>query len=344
MGHGIEATDGIAWAGQRPWHGIGIDMGEAKSAVEALTIAGLDWEVEKRPVFADVNNCALQMVRIENAFATVRSDTGEALGVVGRYYAAIQNREQAEFVDALADVAGSEGGAKVEVAGSLFSGRKTFWTVQAGEKFTAAPGDDVLPYLIVTNSHDGTGGMACYMTTIRVVCNNTLTWSTNTAKNIFKIRHVGDVKDKLDAAAEALGMVKESTEDVFSVFARMRDAEVTPAQVGTTIAKFFNIKDEKELSKGPKGKAAAAVVHNYRNGRGATPGNAWGLYNAITEYVDHDGRFKSSERRMESVIMGAAADKKSHALTMIEKMIDTDPKRYRESKTPIIDGILSGAN
>ena len=54
------------------------------------------------------------------------------------------------------------------------------------------------------------------------------------------------------------------------------------------------------------------------NGRGAeldsAKGTAWGLLNAVTEYVDHEKRARSDEHRMDSALFGQGANVKQRAL------------------------------
>ena len=169
MSHEVERNEDLAYTGQWPWHGLGIEVPGHMTPAEALKLAGLDWEAVKRPLhyFNDIG------VRIDapGRFAVTRSDNGLFLGDVGKAYKPFQNAEAVPFIEALVGE-----GATVEVAGALHGGRRVFWTVKLPEALVipAKGGEDVLEtYLIVMNGHDGTQAVVSLRSLIRVVCRNT---------------------------------------------------------------------------------------------------------------------------------------------------------------------------
>lgn len=50
-------------------------------------------------------------------------------------------------------------------------------------------------------------------------------------------------------------------------------------------------------------------------------GTAWGLLNAVTEYVDHERRARSSEYRMDSAWFGQGAVIKQKALDVALQLV-----------------------
>ena len=59
-----------------PWHGLGTPIEEACSSAEALELAGLDWEVNSRPIYTDNG------IQIPGYIANTRSSDNKVLGVV----------------------------------------------------------------------------------------------------------------------------------------------------------------------------------------------------------------------------------------------------------------------
>lgn len=176
MAHELEIRNGKAsmmYVGDLPWHGLGTALQKPATATEAIKAAKLDWEVVKTPVYACVGNNRLVPT---DSFAVVRSDMVdkpecEVLGVVGKDYTPLQNRDAFSFFDPIA----GEGAAIYHTAGVLAGGRRV-WMLAKLPGETRVIGDDIShKYLLLFNSHDGSGAVGVKFTPVRVVCQNTLT-------------------------------------------------------------------------------------------------------------------------------------------------------------------------
>ena len=120
------------------------------------------------------------------------------LGVVSDRYRIVQNEEAFQFTD---DLLGE--GVTYETAGSLQGGKKVWMLARLPRKYLIA-GDQVVPYLVIFNSHDGSSGVKVAMTPIRVVCQNTLNLALNTAKRSWTARHTENVLLRVQDARETL--------------------------------------------------------------------------------------------------------------------------------------------
>ena len=103
---------------ETPWHGLGRIIMDAPASREALELAGLDWQVESRNIYSGTGSM------IPGYRANVRS-TDDLLGE----------------------------GVTYETAGSLQGGRKVWMLARLPRKYLIA-GDQVVPYLVIFNSHD----------------------------------------------------------------------------------------------------------------------------------------------------------------------------------------------
>lgn len=153
---------------EKPWHGLGTIVKEAPDSGEALRLAGLDWEVVQSPIFTNHG-------KVEGYKANVRNTDGQVLGVVTDRYRVVQNTEAFAFTDALLGE-----GVHYETAGSLMGGRKVWLLARLPREFIIA-GERISPYLVFSNTHDGSGAVRVAVTPIRVCCNNTLNLALTTA-------------------------------------------------------------------------------------------------------------------------------------------------------------------
>ena len=177
---------------ETPWHGLGRIVMDAPASREALELAGLDWQVESRNIYSGTG------AMIPGYRANVRSTDDAVLGVVSDRYRIVQNEEAFQFTD---DLLGE--GVTYETAGSLQGGKKVWMLARLPRKYLIA-GDQVVPYLVIFNSHDGSSGVKVAMTPIRVVCQNTLNLALNTAKRIWTARHTENVLLRVQDARETL--------------------------------------------------------------------------------------------------------------------------------------------
>ncbi len=217
---------------ERPWHGLGTMVEEAPDSREALIAAGLDWDVVQRPVFTQDG------VKVPGYFANVRQQDGSILGVVTSRYKVVQNRDAFAFTDALLG-----DGVRYETAGSLMGGRKTWILAKLPTRYIIQ-GEQILPYLVFSNTHDGSGAIKIAMTPIRVVCNNTLNLALDTADRSWSIHHTGDIAAKLEDARETLFMAEDYMNELGKGFEDLSRKRLTDAAVDEYIKELLPIADD----------------------------------------------------------------------------------------------------
>ena len=185
-------VESLFYVRETPWHGQGIRVEDAPTSEDAIRLAGLNWEVEQKPIYL------ADGTEIKGNFANVRSSDNKPLGIVGDRYKIVQNTDAFAFTDALLGE-----GVRYETAGSLKDG-KVIWLLARMPEQIEILGDKVDPYMVFTNTHDGSGAVRVCMTPVRVVCNNTLNAAMRGAKRVWSARHTGSVTNKLDDARETL--------------------------------------------------------------------------------------------------------------------------------------------
>lgn len=166
---------------QKAWHGLGQIISDYPTSAEALQYAGLDFAVEKRPLFTyssdnfngdAENSIIIPEIEVPDFFATIRTDTEQPLGVVGKDYEVVQNVEAFSFFD---EIVGASSGILYETAGALGRGERIFITAKLPDYIKVGRKDCIEKYLFLTTSHDGTGSIIIAFTPIRIVCQNSTT-------------------------------------------------------------------------------------------------------------------------------------------------------------------------
>jgi phage/plasmid-like protein (TIGR03299 family) len=177
---------------EKPWHGLGTQVMEAPTSAAALSLAGLDWRVIQKPLLT------YDEIPVPGFKANLRDSDNQVLGVVTDRYKVVQNEDAFAFTDSLLGE-----GVTYETAGSLQNGRRTWILAKLPQRYIIS-GDEITPYLVFMNSHDGSGAIKAAMTPIRVVCMNTLNLALSTAKRTWSADHVGDIQGKLEDARDTL--------------------------------------------------------------------------------------------------------------------------------------------
>lgn len=172
--------------------GLGNKITGCQKTKIALELSGLNYKVEKKPIYLEDGT------KITDKFATVRSDNNLVLGVVGKDYCVLDNEEGFEFIDEII----GENGADFETAGSWDKGKRAFMVAKTDP--INILGDEFAPYILFTNSHDGSGSIKAMFTPVRVVCNNAIILAEEKAQIKISIRHSKNAKDRLKIAQEVL--------------------------------------------------------------------------------------------------------------------------------------------
>jgi phage/plasmid-like protein (TIGR03299 family) len=187
--------------GERPWHKLGTKLDKPATIEEALSAGGLDWTVSMQPlVLANEHESDAPQRQ-----AIVRDDIkpgqiGRVLGVVHPNFKVLQNRDGALLFDSLF----GKGTGVYHTGGYLKKG-EVVWLMAKLPKGIVLPGEDTLDtYLLFSNSHDGTLPIDIRLTTVRVVCNNTLTLALRKKDqaHVFRRGHSGSyeaIKTEADA-------------------------------------------------------------------------------------------------------------------------------------------------
>ena len=215
-----------------PWHGLGIHVEEAINSEEALEKSGLDWTVTQSPIMTGAHT------PIPGYKANIRETDNRILGVVTDRYKIVQNHEAFAFVDNLLGE-----GVRFETAGSLNNGKKVWMLAKLPNRYEMLE-EQIEPYLVFSNSHDGNSSIRVACTPIRVVCQNTLNLALNTAKRIWSTVHVGNLASKMDAAHNTLQLAGRYMDNLGEEFNRLAEIQLSDTKVKEYIEMLLPMDEE----------------------------------------------------------------------------------------------------
>ncbi len=271
-------VESMFYTREKPWHGLGTRVEEAPSSADALRLAGLDWQVVQEPIYTGAGDM------VSGYKANIRDSDRKALGVVSDRYKVIQNREAFAFTDSLL---GS--GVRYETAGSLQEGRKVWILARLPREYIIS-GERISPYLVFSNTHDGSGAVRVALTPIRVVCNNTLNLALNTAKRSWTMVHTGNIQDKMQEAEDTLFMAEKYMDSLGKEFERLRKQKVTDRQVKEYMELLLPAeKDATPVQEKNIGKLREDMAKRYYDAPDlqGVGNNAYRFINAVSDFATH---------------------------------------------------------
>lgn len=278
-----------------PWHGLGVIVQEALTSKEAIVQAGLDWKVMNQPVFVNGNVA-------DGYIANVRNTDGKILGIVTGKYKIVQNEDAFEWTDLLL-----QENVKYETAGSLANGRKVWLLARMPENKIL--GDDVVPYLVFTNSHDGTGAIKVCLTPIRVVCQNTLAIALSGAERVHSIKHMGDMESKLNEVRNTLQIASTYINELGIVATKMSGKTIATAEVKEFLDEMFPIEvgaTNRQIANMETLRDGFNFCYNNRPDIAKFNGTKWGVINAMSDLITHMEPLRKTETYQENMFMKVA--------------------------------------
>jgi phage/plasmid-like protein (TIGR03299 family) len=314
---------------EKAWHGLGQMVEDCPTSAEAIKFANLDYTVEKRKLFTyDNENQAadserdikIAEIEVSNYYATVRTDSEQVLGVVGKDYEVVQNTEAFNFFEAI--VQGE--GIQYETAGCLNNGEKIFITAKLPDYIKVGNDDLIEKYLFLTTSNDGFGSITAAFTPIRIVCNNTLNAALRNCTNSIKIRHTQNAKERLEEAHKVMGISNQLSEQLESIFNQWAKIRITGPEVkkliqmalvpNKEVLQNMQAGKEDELSTCFKNMTDAAFEYCLTNDSQqltTTKGTLFGVYNGVTGYFQNVRTYKNEEAKLKSLLFGGTGQKRT---------------------------------
>jgi len=226
------AVETMFYVREAPWHGLGTRVEEALTSKEALIAAGLNWQVNQKPIYTSDGQV------IPNYKANVRDSDNKVLGVVTDRYKVVNNDVAMAFTDALLGE-----GVKYETAGSLQDGRRVWMLAKLPEKYIIG-GEAIEPFLVFSNSHDGSAAIKVSMTPVRIVCQNTLNLALTNARRTWSAKHTGSIQTRMHEARETLGLAHLYMKNLGMEIDRLGRIKLSDSKVMQLINELIPLADD----------------------------------------------------------------------------------------------------
>jgi phage/plasmid-like protein (TIGR03299 family) len=353
MAHEIgkfNGADTIAYAGETPWHKLGqvIPAGVENDIEAVMKLAGLDWIVEKFPLFF-ANADGTLGAQNPYAYGVRRAGDDQILSAIGPETEVVQNGEAFGILEPLV----KEYGCTIEVAGALGRGERVWMLLKAPQSLQPVPGDVVNSYMVLRHAHDNSQSTEGIFTTTRVVCANTMGMAIAAAGGedvetgrAFRIKKTSGVKDRIAEAKQLMSRFGHAMKTTNETFATLARKQVTPEDIALIIegiaplpkkttmdaetgVEFITEAESKVVTE--RRKTIASLIYTSPgaalSGADVETGKAtaWSVLNAVSYYFDHvraeEAKTDSAKAKaLASTAFGANNAVKLLALSKLRKL------------------------
>lgn len=281
-----------------PWADL-LDDEKPDSIEEAIKLAGLDWQIGQKPVYYLDNPEAeqddtlpMEVMPIPQHFANVRSDNGNALGIVTKRYVPLDNVEAFAF---LSEIFQSE--MHFVTAGEFMGGKRVFVVMQIPD-FITVGGDEIGQYAFVHNSHDGRHAVSVGMTPLRWICQNMVTANLRIARRnkgrFISIQHSSRMEKRIQEAHKMLEVTVNYYEQFKEIGDKLASKKISKKDLDLFVAALLPADEEemKERQLNNRLEAREQIKKIFRgegpdgDTEGNSPGTWWAAYNAAIEFAD----------------------------------------------------------
>lgn len=269
------------------WTNIGSDIRKASTVQEALELSGLNYTVEKVPVYLDNG------LQVPGAFCTKREDSDITYGVVGSQFEIVQNIEGFDFINNMIPE-----GLKFLKAGE----NKKFIYIIAQLPSIDVLGDEIAPHIIFQNSHSGSTTLKATIAPLRIVCENQFNMTFKKANNKISLRHTKSIKGRLHTAQEVLIQSSDYLSEFQKSAILLAQKKVSKSQVDDLMDKIFYIKEEftpTQVRRVEEKRDKFLQAYQAEDNQNFI-GTQWGLVNAYTDFVTHKELRKDTPQALEN--------------------------------------------
>jgi phage/plasmid-like protein (TIGR03299 family) len=303
----------MAFVGETPWHGLGQALDQNATIEQWRVAAGMDWQIESSPVRYTANGN-------DNTYngqnVLYRSDNSNALSVVSNRYKPVQPADVLEFFRDLVE----ESGFRLHTAGTLFGGKRLWALAETGKFAEVTQGDGIGGFLLLSTSADKSLATTARFTSVRVVCNNTLSMSVQNNDNCVSITHAR--KFDHDLMKSKLGAAVASFDGFMEMAKHLERQRITAEQADNFIKRILftaNQLNEPDfvVEKNRPYNKILDLFKGEAKGSELVGDTKWALLNSVTEYFDHHHPSRTDDARLNNTWFGNGDNIKNRAVAVL---------------------------
>lgn len=303
----------MAFVGSTPWHGLGQELKQDASIEEWRKAAGMDWDIQSSPVRFEPDGQNGDLLQMQGQNVLYRSDTKAPLSVVSDRYKPVQPMEVLEFFRDLV----AESGFRLHTAGTMFGGKRLWALAETGRFAEVTKDDGIGGFLLLSTSCDKTLATTARFTSVRVVCNNTLSLATANRASAVSFTHARHfdhelMKSKLGASVEAFGSFMEMAK-------YLQRQRVTQEQAKNFLQRILDLpmSTEDAVKESRPFRKIMDLFNGEAKGAELVGDSKWALMNSVTEYFDHHSPARTVDARLNSTWFGKGDSIKAKALQVL---------------------------
>lgn len=270
------------------WAGIGASF-STKDAQEALRLSGLDWTVEKRPLWTDATGGSGPDTEVAGYYANVTTN-GDIVGVVSGSYEICQNADAFQFANHVSsELTFIKGGMTARGLVYMIGQLQTY----------SIMGDEFTPHLIFQNSFNTVCGVKVAIIPLRVVCQNQFNIAWHNAGNTLGFRHSSGLVENMENGAATFQKVVSYMDDFQHEAESLASRRLGDAEASSFLDKFFAVKPDmtpRQVASIGENRERFVAIYNREDNQNFT-GTMWGMVNAYSDYLTHPRRTRGDESR-----------------------------------------------
>ena len=293
------------------------------TAAEVMQNAGLDYDVQMEPLYTSAGK------QVRSQFRRVfRTDNDDTLGVVGKNYKVLTNPEMFGVADTLVGT----GEIEWDRVAAIGHGERVMASFALPDAFTIGDNDEISQYVYLINSHDGSSGFKVLPTNMRLACTNQFAAVASTLKaaginpRALTIRHTGKMQERIADMRRILKMTDHFNETFAKQANDLLRVEVDFSDRVTYYVDTLGLKRDENITTNPHGlstrglntlESVLKLEEKTTNTTGGMGGTAWGMFNTLTEFIDHQWVVNAggdiNHKRVESALIGVGSRTKARA-------------------------------
>lgn len=306
----------MAFVGATPWHGLGQTLDQNATIEQWRVAAGMDWSIEKMPVCYMPHGFYGDIVEFPKQNVLYRSDNSEPLSVVSDRYQVVQPADVLEFFRDLVE----QSGFRLHTAGTLFGGKRLWALAETGKFGEITEGDGIGGFLLLSTSADKSLATTARFTSVRVVCNNTLSMSLQNNAHSVSFTHARKFDPEL--MKSKLGVAVASFDSFMQMAKHLERQRITAEQAENFIKRILFTADQiantdLNLEKNRPYNKILDLFKGEAKGAELVGDTKWALLNSVTEYFDHHHPSRTNDARLNNAWFGNGDTIKNRAIAVL---------------------------